>query len=468
MVKKGFSTILLAAGKGTRMKSPLPKVLHPVAGQPMLVRVIREIKNAGAKEVRVVLGFGQDLVKQVVEPLGVVFFQQKEQRGTGDAVRSAEPDSLDGTVLIINGDHPLVEADELKTLVSQFEQSDWDLCVVTATVKNPTGLGRIVRHNGEIKAIVEEKDASHETRKIREINSGIYLVRAEVLQEYLPKIKSQNQQGEFYLTDIISLGLQGGARVKALAASRSLAFGVNSQAELATATGAIYRRKARRLMDSGVVVIDPRAVYVEDEVKIGEGSVIYPGVTIKGATEIGRFCVIEPQAFLNQCKVGDSVQIKVGSYIEAAVVKDRAQVGPYAHLRPETEIGEEAKVGNFVELKKVKFGDRAKASHLTYLGDAEIGADTNIGCGTITCNYAVDRKKYKTVIGKDVFVGSDTQFIAPVTIGDGAVIASGSTITKDVPAGALAVARGRQMTKENYKPKSSTASAKPSGLGKEK
>lgn len=452
MAKKGFSTILLAAGKGTRMKSPLPKVLHPVAGHPMISRIVGEVKKAGAKEIRAVLGFGENLVKQVIEPLGACSFHQKEQMGTADAVRAAQPESLEGTVLILNGDHPLIEADEIRALVSEFDESNYDLCVVTAVVPNPKGFGRIVRQNDTIKAIVEEKDASYDTKQICEINTGVYLIRSEVLNEYLPQIKSENAQGEFYLTDIISLGLKGGSSVGTLRASRKMAFGVNSQEELAKATGYIFRRKARQLMESGVMMVDPKVTYIEDDVEIGEGTVVYPGVLIKGPAQVGRFCVLEPNSVINRCELGDSVQVRAGCYLQEAVIKEKAQLGPYAHIRPGSEVGVDARIGNFVELKKVKFGDRAKASHLTYLGDAEIGEDTNIGCGTITCNYAVDRKKYKTIIGKNAFIGSDTQFIAPVEVGDGAVVASGSTITKNVPAGALAVARGKQIIKENYKP----------------
>lgn len=450
MAKIGFSAILLAAGKGTRMKSPLPKVLHPVAGLPMIQRVVTEVKRAGAKEIRAVLGFGESLVKSVVEPLGVCCFHQKEQRGTGDAVRAAQPESLDGVVLIMNGDHPLVQAEELRRLVVEFEKSGDDLRVVTAVLKNPTGFGRVLRRQGQVCAIIEEKDASFETKKISEINTGIYLIRAKTLQTLLPQLKNENAQGEYYLTDIVALGLEGRASVGAVKAPLRFAFGVNSQAELAKASQIIFREKARQLMDQGVVMIDPRSTYIEDPVQIGPGSVIYPGVTIKGPSQLGSCCVVEPQAMLIRCELGNGVEVKAGTYIQEAKIGDQVQLGPYAHIRPGTKIGSEAKVGNFVELKNAQLAERVKASHLSYLGDAEIGEDTNIGCGTITCNYAVDRKKYRTKIGKNVFVGSDSQFVAPVVIGDGAIIASGSTITEDVASGALAVARSRQVVKENY------------------
>lgn len=435
------------------MKSPLPKVLHPVAGQPMIRRVVSAAQQAGAAEVRVVVGFGEALVRQTVEPIGAVCKKQKNQWGTADAVRSAEPDDLEGDVLILNGDHPLLDAKEIAAIMEEFRQSGKELSVVTSVLKEPGSYGRIVRQQGEIRAIVEAKDASHETLKINEVNTGIYVVRADVLQEFLPMIKNENAQSEYYLTDIISICLEQGQKVGTVERGSHVAFGVNNQIQLAEATKRVFRRKCDQLMEEGVIIIDPDTTYIEDEVQVGPGTVIYPGNYLIGKTQIGSFVVMEPNCMINTCHVGDSVRIKAGSYLEASVVKNRAEVGPYAHLRPQSEVGEEAKVGNFVELKKTKLGDRSKASHLTYLGDADIGTDTNIGCGTITCNYAVDRKKYVTKIGSGVFVGSDSQFVAPVEIGDGAVIGSGSTITKDVPAQALAVARGRQHIKENYNKK---------------
>ncbi len=448
-----LTMIILAAGKGTRMKSPLPKVLHPVAGRPMIEKVIIASKKAGATDLRVIVGHGQKLVRSVVEPMGVHCFAQEQQLGTADAVKSAQIESLDGDVVIMNGDHPLIEAEDIQKFVKTFRDEKYDLAVVTAVVKKPGEFGRIVRHMGQLKAIVEAKDASADTLKIREINTGIYIVKAKVLAEYLPQIKNHNAKNEFYITDLISLCLEDQCKVMPLKASPKVAVGVNTQAELAKATKLLFLRKARRLMEEGVLIIDPSATYIEESVQVGPGSVIYPNVFLKGRTKIGSFSVVEPQVFISDAEIGDSVQIRAGTYIEQTIVHSKATVGPYARLRPETVIGEEAHVGNFVEMKKVNFGKKSKAGHLTYLGDAEIGEDVNIGCGTITCNYAADRKKYKTKIGNRVFVGSDTQFVAPIDVGDDAVIGSGSTITKDVPARALAVARGKQFVKENYTPK---------------
>lgn len=445
-----LTAILLAAGKGTRMVSPLPKVLHPVAGKAMIENVINACRAAGVEDVRVVAGHGLNLVKTVLEPFGVHIYVQAQQLGTADAVRSAQPDTIEGDVVILNGDHPLIEAEDIKNFISEFQTRKLDLAVVTAELKNPREFGRIVRHKGALAAIVEAKDASADTLKIREVNTGIYIVKADVLSEFLPMIKNNNLKKEFYLTDLISISLNHQLKVDAIIGNKKVAVGVNNQQELSYASRLVFRRKAKRLMEAGVLIIDPTTVYIEDTVQIDAGVVIYPNVYIRGQSKIGAFTSIEPNCYLVDAVVGEGVQIKANTYIEKSELQARASVGPFARIRPETVIGEEAHVGNFVEMKKVKFGKKSKAGHLSYLGDAEVGEEVNIGCGTITCNYAVDKKKYKTVIGDRAFIGSDSQFIAPVTIGADAVVASGSTITKNVPDKALAVARGKQYIKENY------------------
>lgn len=444
------SAIILAAGKGTRMASPLPKVLHPVAGVPMIHKVIHACMGSGAEDIRLVVGHQSNLVKNVANILPVQCYEQAQPLGTADAVKAAQVETIEGLVLIVNGDHPLIQAEDLKGVIQSFQESKADIAVVTAELKNPGSLGRVVRHHGELMAIVEAKDASQETLKICEVNTGLYVVKAEALQELLPIIKNNNAQREYYLTDIITLGKEQNYKVKAIKAPSVVAFGVNNQEELARANRVIFRRKAKKLMEAGVVIIDPRQTYIEEEVEIGPGSVVYPGTFVRGKTKMGAFCVLEPNCFVVDCVLGDSVEVRAGSYLEKSKLNNKVSVGPYARLRPETELGEESHIGNFVELKKVKFGKKSKAGHLTYLGDAEVGEGVNVGCGTITCNYAVDRKKYKTKIGNNVFVGSDVQFVAPVEVGDGAIIASGSTVTDDVPAKALAVARSRQVNKENY------------------
>lgn len=444
------TAIILAAGQGTRMKSPLPKVLHPVAGRPMIGRIIEACKEAGVSDLRVVIGHGGTLVKTVIEPLGVTCYPQAKPMGTGDAVKSASPDTIEGDVVIIGGDHPLIQAQDIKHFIDEFRSQKLDLAVVTCKLKTPGEFGRIVRHHGQLHSIVEARDASSETLKINEVNTGIYVTSGDVLSEYLPLIQNQNTKGEYYLTDVVALAVENRLKVAPILSEARVAFGVNNQVELSRATRWIFRDNNRKLMEGGVLIIDPRTTYVEDTVKIENGSVLYPNVYLRGETTVGSFTAIEPNCYIVDSKIGASVVIKANTYIEKTKILDKASVGPFARLRPDTEIGVEAHVGNFVEMKKVKFGAGAKAGHLTYLGDAEVGEKSNIGCGTITCNYAVDKKKYKTIIGKEVFVGSDTQFVAPIHIGDHAIIGSGSTITKDVPAKALAVARGKQIIKENY------------------
>lgn len=446
-----LTAIVLAAGRGTRMKSPLPKVLHPVAGEPMILRVIKNLQKAGASECRVVVGYAQNLVKQVIESTGVGLFVQAAQNGTADAVRSAQVESIEGDVIIVNGDHPLVEAEELARLVKVFREEKLDLAVVSCELRNPKEFGRVIRQNGQLITIVEARDASMETMKIKEINTGIYLVKSEVLKEYLPLIQNKNAKQEYYLTDLISLAIQGQERVQAIKTkSKRLAFGVNSMSELALANQLAYRKKLAQLMDAGVMVLDPGHTYVEESVEVGSGTVIYPNVHLRGRTRVGSFVVLEPGVYVTDSTIGDSTQVRAGTYIEKSKISAKVTLGPFARLRPETEIAEEAHIGNFVELKKVKFGKRSKAGHLTYLGDADVGDDVNVGCGTITCNYAVDKKKYKTKIGDRVFIGSDSQFVAPVEVGNDAIIGSGSTITKDVPPRALGIARAKQANIENY------------------
>ncbi len=453
MNTQDLTVIILAAGKGTRMKSPLPKVLHPVAGVPIIKKVIDAVKGAGATEVRIVVGHGEALVRKVVEPMGVTCYPQPNQWGTADAVKAADPSTLQGRVLIMNGDHPLIEASDVEKIVKEFAEVKAGVAVVSSVLKDPGNYGRIVRHRGELRAIVEAADASAETKKIREVNTGIYIADSEILKKYLPKIQNHNAKGEYYLTDIISICQEAGEKVAAIEARPEVCFGVNTQEELAKATRVLFARKRRALMADGVLIIDPRTTYIEEEVEVGPGTVLYPSVYLRGRTKIGAYCAIEPGCYLAHARVGDGVHIKAYSYLENCVIGHKASVGPFARLRPETEIGPEAHVGNFVEMKKAKFGARSKAGHLTYIGDATVGEDVNIGCGAITCNYAVDRKKYRTVIGDRVFVGSDTQFVAPVEVGSDAVIASGSTITENVPPKALAIARSRQVIKENWVPK---------------
>ncbi len=450
-----MTALILAGGQGTRMKSPLPKVLHPVAGKPMLIRALECCNQAGVKNIRIVVGHGQHLVNSVLEPVQISLnaktFVQEKQLGTADAVKAAELNSLQGDVLIMNGDHPLIKTEDIKSFFKLFAEKKLELAVFTVELNERNDFGRIIRHDGKLQSIAEVKDASAETLKIKEINTGIYIAKADVLKKLIPLVQNNNSKKEFYLTDIIELARQHNIPVDAVLIDNSdIAHGVNTQVELAAATGKVFFANAEKLMNSGVIFIDPKSTYVEDTVLVAAGCVIYPGVFLRGKTAIGGFSVIESNCFISDSVIGDGVQIKAGSYIEKTIIHAQASIGPYARLRPETTIGQGAHVGNFVEMKKVNFGAKSKAGHLTYLGDAEIGEDVNIGCGTITCNYAADKKKYKTIIKDRVFVGSDTQFIAPVTVESDAIIASGTTVTKSVPAGALALSRTAQVNKEGY------------------
>lgn len=448
-----FTAIILAAGKGTRMNSALPKVLHPVAGKPMISRVIDSCKKAGVNDIRVVVGHGATLVKSVLEAEGVTFFEQRNQLGTADAVKSAQPETIEGNIIILNGDHPLIEPENIISFIREFKEQKLDIGLVTTVLKEPGDFGRIVRNGGELYAIVESKDASADALKIKEVNTGIYLTRGAILNLLLPDIKNENLKKEYYLTDIISLGIEERKKVKTISGSRNVSLGVNNQIELAKATKWVFKLHLKKLMENGVLIIDPRNTYIEETVEIGPGTVVYPGSYIKGKTKIGKFCMIETNTFIVDATIEDSVQIKSGSYIEFSYIHSKCNIGPYARIRPDTELLDEVHIGNFVEVKKSRIGKKSKAAHLAYIGDADIGEETNIGCGTIFVNYMPNKEKHRTKVGDNCFIGSDVQLIAPLEIGSGAVLGAGSVITKNVPANALAVTRATQMIKENYKPK---------------
>lgn len=448
-----FTAIILAAGKGTRMNSALPKVLHPVAGKPMISRVIASCKKSGISDIRVVVGHGSSLVKTVLEPEGVTFYEQKQQLGTADAVRSAQPETIDGNIIILNGDHPMIESHDIEGFIRDFKEQKLDIGLVTTILKEPGDFGRVVRNGGELYAIVEAKDASAEAKKIKEVNTGIYLTRAAILNLLLPEVKSENQKKEYYLTDIISLGIEERKKVKTIPGAKNVSMGVNNQVELAKATKLVFKGHMKKLLENGVMIIDPKNTYIEETVEVGPGTIIYPGSYLKGKTTIGKFCMIETNTFIVDTTIEDSVQIRSGSYLESSIIRAKCSIGPYARIRPDSELAEDVHIGNFVEVKKSKLGKHTKAAHLAYIGDAEIGESTNIGCGTIFVNYMPNKSKHKTKVGDNCFIGSDVQLIAPIEIGSGATLGAGSVITKSVPANALAVTRATQIVKENYKPK---------------
>jgi bifunctional UDP-N-acetylglucosamine pyrophosphorylase/glucosamine-1-phosphate N-acetyltransferase len=441
-----LQVIILAAGLGTRMKSSTIKILHRAAGRPIIDYVIDLASAVSERPPVIVIGHQREAVQQHVGD-GARYALQEPQLGTGHAVLQAakvigKQDLSGGTFLILSGDVPLTQPETLRRLLEEHQRSGNAMTLLTMQLPDPALYGRIVRDSsGTVVKIVEAKDATPDESAIREVNAGIYVLSGERLLEHLQQLSTNNAQREYYLTDLLAVLRGAGKRVGAVLVDDPVeAIGVNSRRELATVEGEIQRRVVERLMRDGVTFRNPATVVVDSMVTIGADTVIYPYVTVEGSTTIGERCVIEPGVHLHNVTVGNDVHLKTGTVAEEAIIEDDATVGPYAHLRPGTQLGRHVKVGNFVETKKATFGEGAKASHLSYIGDAEVGAEVNIGAGTITCNYDGVRKN-KTVIEDGVFIGSDTQLVAPLRIGRGAYIGAGSTITKDVPPDALALSR---------------------------
>ncbi len=441
-----LAVVILAAGQGTRMKSALPKVLHPVAGKAMLAHVVRTAGALEASPIIPVVGHGAEQVRVAMAGLGLRFVLQSEQLGTGHALLCAE-DALhgfSGDLLLLCGDVPLLQEKTLRALMEHHFQQAACVTILTAEMSDPTGYGRIIRGTEGVKRIVEEKDADESERQVREINTGIYLFRAPQVFALLRDVDNRNAQGEYYLTDVVAAARQAGERVEALLIDDAEeVMGINDRIQLAEAGQIMRQRINAAHQRAGVTLVDPMATYIDPDVSIGADTLIHPGVHLRGETRVGSGCEIEPGAVVTDCTIGDKVHIKPGSVLSESTVGNNCAIGPMAHLRPGTVLAGDNKIGNFVETKKAVIGEKSQASHLTYIGDASLGKNVNIGCGTITCNYdGVD--KHQTTIGDDVFVGSDVQFIAPVTIGCGSLIGAGSTITKDVPADALAISRSEQ------------------------
>jgi bifunctional UDP-N-acetylglucosamine pyrophosphorylase/glucosamine-1-phosphate N-acetyltransferase len=452
---KDISALVLAAGKGTRMKSGLVKVMHPLVGRPMVHWPVEAAREAGASRVVLVVGHQAETVREYFNGSGEVAFAiQKEQLGTGHAVASAAPilKGAGSVVLILCGDVPLIRPETLKGLLAHHEARKSVVTVLTTHLDNPHGYGRVIkREGGRVLRIVEETDATDEEKDITEVNSGIYCVDSDFLFDAVLTLKNDNAQGEYYLTDIIkSAANRGELCVSFSADDAEEIMGVNDRVQLAVAAAVLRKRIGETLMLAGVTLIDPASAYIEKEVIAGTDTIIHPNVHISGSTRIGDRCVLEHSVTIQGCIIGNDVTVKAGSVLTDAVLHDHVTVGPMAHLRPGTELMEHVKIGNFVETKKALIGTGSKASHLTYLGDAVIGKNVNVGCGTITCNYD-GKKKHQTIIGDDVFVGSDVQFVAPVTIGANSLIAAGTTVTLDVPADSLAIARTPQVNKEGWK-----------------
>ncbi|MEW6408942.1 MAG: bifunctional UDP-N-acetylglucosamine diphosphorylase/glucosamine-1-phosphate N-acetyltransferase GlmU [Nitrospirota bacterium] len=449
----GLVVIILAAGLGKRMKSKKPKILHTLAGQPMITYVVRQAIALTPERTIIVIGNHTEEIKNYIRDDSVEFVYQMEQLGTGHAV-SATGDMLndfDGTILILCGDVPLISIESLHRLIDVHRTERNHLTCITTTVTNPEGYGRVIRDDkGRLLKIVEEKDATDIEKKTKEINSGIYAVEKKFLYTALKSISNENIQGEYYLTDIINVGITEGAKMGTIGVENPIeVMGINDRRELSEAERYLRKQKLNDLMLNGVTIYDPENTYIHTCVTIGRDTTIYPNTFIEGNTTIGEDCVICPNVRIIDSRIGDSVIIKDGCVIMNGEIENNVSIGPFAHIRPETIIGKGAKIGNFVEIKKSTIGEDTKAMHLSYIGDATIGKGANIGAGTITCNYD-GFKKHRTIIDDGVFVGSDTQFIAPVHIGRGAVIGAGSTITKDVPPDALAISRVEQVNKNGW------------------
>ena len=445
--------VVLAAGKGTRMKSALPKVLHKAHGLPLIEHVFRAAAPLNPTSTVVVVGHQAEAVRQALGSRpGLHLAVQEPQLGTGHALLQAETalKGARGTVVLLSGDVPLLRTSTLEQLVETHRQSGAAATVLTAVLEDATGYGRIVREGGTIAAIVEHKDATPAQREIREMNSGIYAFELEPLFDALRQIGSSNAQGEYYLPDLVTIYRKRGLVVETVVAEHPAeVFGVNSRVELAEVSAILRHARNEGLMDSGVTLMDPESTFIGFDVTIGPDTVLYPTVHLEGLTSIGSNCVIFPGVRVTDSTVEDDVVLNNGCVISESRVRTGARLGPYAHIRPQSDVGEHAHVGNFVELKKTTLGTGSKANHLAYLGDATIGTKVNVGAGTITCNYD-GKTKNPTIIEDGAFIGSDTQLIAPVRVGKGAYVAAGSSITEDVPADSLAIARGKQVNKEGW------------------
>lgn len=446
-----LSTVILAAGQGKRMHSELPKVLHKLAGTPLLERVIQTaVSLDSTTQPIVVYGHQGERVKKTLDHLNVTWIEQAEQLGTGHAVQQALSQLPEkGRVLILYGDVPLIETKTLKNFIAETPENA--LGMITAELPDPTGFGRIIRdNNNNIISIIEEKDANAKQRLITEINTGIYLISVAHLQQWLPKITNNNGQKEFYLTDLIALAAAEKVEIHSISPNHyEEILGINDRLQLACLERFYQERFAEKLMLQGVTLLDPHRFDVRGEVSIAQDVIIDINVILEGHVKIGKGCLIGPNTLLRNVKLGDHVEIKANSVIDGAEIGDHCTIGPFARIRPGTHLSPQSHVGNFVEIKNSVIGLATKINHLSYIGDSEIGQRVNVGAGTITCNYD-GMNKHKTIIGDNAFIGSNTELVAPVTIGEYATIGAGSTITRNAPAHQLTLCRGQQRTIENW------------------
>ena len=445
-----LSVIILAAGKGTRMRSSLPKVLHPIADKPMVSHVIDSARQLNAKNIYLVYGFGGEVLKAQVNGNDLTFIEQEQQLGTGHAVDQATPFIKDDEdILVLYGDVPLTKVSTLENLLAA--KSDNGMALLTVYLADPTGYGRIIRENGTVVGIVEQKDASSEQLKINEANTGILLANGGDLKRWLSMLSNDNAQGEYYLTDIIAMAHQEGKEITAAHPETEIEVeGANNRVQLAGLERAYQARQAESLMLAGATLRDPARIDIRGEVSVGEEVVIDINCIFEGKVILGNGVQIGANSILKNCTIGENCEVKPNTMVEDAVIGDKCSLGPFARIRPGTIMHNDSHVGNFVETKKTVMGQGAKAGHLSYLGDAEIGAKVNIGAGTITCNYD-GVNKFKTIIGEGAFIGSNSSLVAPVTIGSNATIGAGSIIVKDVEVDALAIARGKQRNVAGWK-----------------
>lgn len=445
-----MTTIVLAAGEGKRMYSKTPKVLHKVCGKSMLEHVMDCAREAAGSEPVVVIGHGAEKVREMLPFISYVV--QEEQLGTGHAVMQADSYIVDGDVLILCGDTPLLRADTIKKMIAKHRENGNSATVLTAIMEDSFGYGRIVRSNsmdGIVEAIVEEKDATEEQKKLKEINSGILIFDGKELESALKELGNENAQGEYYLTDVISIFRKRGHLIGGfIAEDNNEIMGVNNKAQLSDAEMIMNERIVREHMLNGVIIKKPNDVYIEADVKIGRDAIIMPGCYLEGKTVIGEDCIIGPNSKLNNVIVDNGAKIEY-SVVSDSSIGEGTTVGPFAYMRPGNTVGKHCKVGDFVEMKNSTFGDNTKASHLAYIGDGDIGSNVNLGCGIIFVNYD-GVKKYRSTIGDGAFVGCNSNLISPVKVGAGAYVAAGTTITRDVPDGSMAIGRVRQELKSDY------------------
>jgi bifunctional UDP-N-acetylglucosamine pyrophosphorylase/glucosamine-1-phosphate N-acetyltransferase len=450
---RDLGVILLAAGQGTRMKSSLPKVLHPLGGKPLFLHALGTAQRLEPKKVAVIIGHGAGAVRDAYDRNDVIWITQERQLGTGHAVLCAQCafGDFSGDILILSGDVPLIREQTLAAMIKTHRESEAALTLMTACLETPTGYGRILRGgDGEITGTVEEKDTTEAQQRIREVNAGVYVAAARFLFATLATVKNDNRQKEYYLPDIVTIGLAQGRKIATVSvADPREVRGINTREELALMEKALQERINRRWMDGGVTLKDPQTTYIDEGVTIGKDTVIGPNTHLLGASVIGERCRIDGSAYLTDVKIGDEVHVKFAVVAASSQIEGGAIIGPFAHLRPGNFLGRNVHIGNFVEAKAATIGAGTKANHLTYLGDCTIGQGTNIGAGTITCNYD-GFKKYRTTIGDRVQVGSDSTLVAPISLGDDVYVATATTVRNDVPAGALVFNEREERLREGW------------------